>query len=226
MKHQVLNTQVQGLIEDVLTKEQQDGLTPANVRALLEEGNARFVAGEVTLRNHKEQVRRAAANQFPKAIVLSCVDSRVPVEDVFDRGIGDLFVARVAGNFINTDILGSMEFACKVAGAKYILVMGHSHCGAVRSAIDGVELGNITSMLSNIRPAVQSLPDHPEPRTSANEEFVNLVTEKNVRLSIENIRRDSSILREMELGGQIGIAGAIYDMNTGEVGFLDETARS
>ncbi len=225
MKNQLLNTKVKGLVEDVLTKEQQDELTPARVRALLEEGNARFAAGEVTLRNHKEQVRRAAVNQFPKAIVLSCIDSRVPVEDVFDRGIGDLFVARVAGNFVNADILGSMEFACKVAGAKYILVMGHSHCGAVRSAIDGVELGNITSMLSNIRPAVQSLPDHPEPRTSANEEFVNLVTQKNVRLSIENIRRDSSILREMEVGGEIGIAGAIYDMTTGEVRFLDETAR-
>ncbi len=225
MKNQLLNTKVEGLVEHVLTKEQQNELTSDRVRALLEEGNARFAAGEVTLRNHKEQVRRAAVNQFPKAIVLSCIDSRVPVEDVFDRGIGDLFVARVAGNFVNADILGSMEFACKVAGAKYILVMGHSHCGAVRSAIDGVELGNITSMLSNIRPAVQSLPDHPEPRTSANEEFVNLVTEKNVRLSIENIRRDSSILREMEVGGEIGIAGAIYDMTTGEVRFLDETAR-
>jgi len=200
--------------------------TPARVRALLEEGKARFAAGEVTVRNHKEQVRRAAANQFPIAIVLSCVDSRVSVEDVFDRGIGDLFVARVAGNFVNTDILGSMEFACNVAGAKYILVMGHSHCGAVHSAIDGVELGNITSMLSNIRPAVLSLFDQPEPRTSANEEFVNLVTEKNVRLSIENIRRDSSILRAMEIGGDIGIAGAIYDMTTGEVRFLDEAARS
>ena len=221
MPNQIFNTQVEGLVEDVLTKEQQDQLTPSHVRELLGEGNARFVAGEVTLRNHKEQVRRAAANQFPKAIVLSCVDSRVPVEDVFDRGIGDLFVARVAGNFVNTDILGSMEFACKVAGAKYILVMGHQHCGAVRSAIDGVELGNVTSMLANIRPAVQSFSDHPEPRTSANEDFVNLVTEKNVRLSIENIRCGSSILREMEVSGEIGIAGAIYDMTTGEVRFLD-----
>lgn len=226
MNKKILNTQVEGLVEDVLTKEQQDGLTPARVRELLEEGNARFVAGEVTLRNHKEQVRRSAVNQFPKAIVLSCIDSRVPVEDVFDRGIGDLFVARVAGNFVNTDILGSMEFACKVAGAKYILVMGHAHCGAVRSAIDGVELGNITALLSNIKPAVEGLSDYPKARTSANEEFVNLVTEKNVRMSIENIRRDSSILREMEVGGKIGIAGAIYDMTTGGVRFLGETPRS
>lgn len=143
------------LVESVLTKEEQDRLTPDKVLELLEEGNRRFVSGTLTSRDHSKQVREATKGQYPKAIILSCVDSRVPVEDVFDRGIGDVFVARVAGNFSNTDILGSMEFACKVSGSKLVLVLGHEHCGAVKGAIDGVELGNITPMLENIKPAVE-----------------------------------------------------------------------
>jgi carbonic anhydrase len=221
-KQKVLNTRTEGLVEDVLTREEQARLTPARVLELLKEGNERFVNGEVTLRNHKEQVRRAAANQFPKAIVLSCVDSRVPVEDVFDRGIGDVFVARVAGNFVNTDILGSMEFACKVSGAKLILVLGHEHCGAVRGAIDAVELGNITAMLENIKPAVESFAGYHGDKTSANEEFVHLVAQKNVQLNIDRIRQQSRILQEMEAAGEIDIVGAMYDMSTGQVSFLKE----
>lgn len=222
MEKQVLNTQTEGLVEDVLTREEQARLTPAKVLQLLQEGNARFVNGEVTLRNHKEQVRRAAANQFPKAIVLSCVDSRVPVEDVFDRGIGDMFVARVAGNFVNTDILGSMEFACKVSGAKLILVLGHEHCGAVKGAIDAVELGNITAMLEKIKPAVESFAGYENDETSANAEFVHLVAQKNVELNIAKIRQESPILQEMEAGGEITIVGAMYDMTTGQVSFMEE----
>jgi carbonic anhydrase len=220
-KKSVVNTQVGGLVEKVLTQEEQDRLTPTRVLELLKEGNERFANGEVTLRNHKEQVRRAAAGQFPKAIVLSCVDSRVPVEDVFDRGIGDMFVARVAGNFVNTDILGSMEFACKVSGAKLILVLGHERCGAVMGAIDAVELGNITAMLTNIQPAVNRFGDYDKDKTSANDEFVQMVAEENVRLNIARIRDESAVLREMEASGEIQIVGAMYGMDTGRVTFFD-----
>jgi len=214
-----MNTDVEGLVETVLTKADQDKLTPASVIELLKEGNRRFVAGEVTMRNHREQIRRAVASQYPKAIVLSCVDSRVPVEDVFDRGIGDMFVARVAGNFVNVDILGSMEFACKVSGSKVILVLGHEHCGAVKSAISNVKLGNITAMLDKIQPAVDAVADI-EPRTADNEAFVHAVTEKNVRLNIERIRAESPLLREMADSGAIAIVGAVYDMDNGTVDFL------
>ncbi|KAA1258823.1 Carbonic anhydrase 2 [Rubripirellula obstinata] len=216
-----LSTDRDGLIEEVLTKEQQDKLTPASVVETLKEGNARFVAGEVTVRNHKAQIRKAAVSQFPKAIILSCVDSRVPVEDVFDRGIGDLFVARVAGNFVNPDILGSMEFACHVSGAKVILVLGHEHCGAVKSAIDDVKLGNITEMLAKVMPAVKQTEGFDDDRSSKNADFVHAVTERNVRMTIDRIRDESEILRQMEDDDAILIVGAVYDMDDGTVSFLD-----
>ncbi len=215
-----MSTDRDGLIEDVLTQEQQAKLTPKEVIDLLRVGNGRFVAGEVTVRNHKAQIRKAALSQFPKAIVLSCVDSRVPVEDVFDRGIGDMFVARVAGNFVNADILGSMEFACKVSGSKVILILGHEHCGAVKSAIDGVELGNITEMLSKIEPAVKQVEGYEDDRSSKNEAFVHEVTEQNVKLNIQRIRDESPILRQMESDGEIAIVGGLYDMDNGKVTFL------
>ena len=208
-------------VERVLTRAEQDALTPDQVLNELKAGNQRFLSGTLTSRDHSAQVRDAASGQFPKAMVLSCVDSRIPVEDVFDRGIGDLFVARVAGNFENTDILGSMEFATKVSGAKVVLVLGHGECGAVKAAIDRAELGNITEMLGNIRPAIESLSDYEGDRTSANPEFVQMVVEKNVRLTVEDIRERSPILREMEAAGQIKIAGALYDMKTGVIQFLD-----
>lgn len=216
-----MSTDRDGLIEEVLTKEQQDRLTPERVIEMLLEGNSRFVAGEVTVRNHKAQIRKAVVSQHPKAIVLSCVDARVPVEDVFDRGIGDMFVTRVAGNFVNVDILGSMEFACHVSGAKVILVLGHEHCGAIKSAISGVELGNITEMLSKIQPAVDQLSNYSGEQSSANEQFVHEVTERNVRLNVQRIRDESPILQKMEAEGAIAIVGALYDMDNGEVTVLD-----
>ena len=211
----------EGLTETVLTKDQQDLLTPAGVIETLREGNARFVAGELTVRNHTAQIRQAVLSQYPKAIVLSCIDSRVPVEDVFDRGIGDIFVARVAGNFVNADILGSMEFACHVSGAKLILVLGHEHCGAIKAAIGGVQLGNITEMLSKIQPAVEQLSDYSGDRSSANEFFVHAVAVRNVTMNMQRIRDESEILRKMEADGAIAIVGAMYDMDNGEVTFVE-----
>jgi carbonic anhydrase len=209
-------------VERVLTKEERDKLTPDEVLQMLKDGNQRFVSGTLTSRDHSRQVRQAALGQYPKAVVLSCLDSRIPVEDVFDRGIGDVFVARVAGNFENIDILGSMEFGCKVAGSKLILVLGHEHCGAVKGAIDGVELGNITPMLKNISPAVQHFVDYEGDKSSKNEEFVHMVAEQNVRLTIADIRAQSEILKTMESEGEMKIVGGLYDMDTGTVTFLEE----
>lgn len=210
------------LKERVLTRAEQEALTPAEVLEMLRAGNRRFVAGTLTLRDHSSQVRKAALGQFPKAIVLSCVDSRVPVEDVFDRGIGDVFVARNAGNFVNVDVLGGMEFACKVAGAKLILVMGHEDCGAVKGAIDNVKLGNLTAMLKNIRPSVKEVAKKAGEGTSEDDRFVKKVTKQNVRDAIANIRKLSPILVDLEQQGQLKIVGAVYNMDTGEVDFLEQ----
>ena len=210
------------LIENVLTKEDQDKLTPDAVIDLLIQGNQRFVSGTLTSRNHSKQIRAATFGQYPKATILSCIDSRVPVEDIFDVGIGDIFVARVAGNFENSDILGSMEYANKVAGSKLILVLGHEYCGAVKSAIDGVELGNITLMLNNIKPAIEHFSKYRGNKTSKNEEFVHLVVGQNILETIDDIRKYSPILKEMEDNGEIKIVGGLYSMHTGEVIFLDK----
>ena len=218
---EIAKVEKQGLVEEVLTKEEQANLTPDRVIALLTEGNHRFVSGEMTLRNHNEQVRRAVAGQYPKAVVLSCLDSRIPVEDVFDRGIGDMFVARVAGNIVNVDILGSMEFACKVAGAKMILVMGHQHCGAIKGAIDDVRLGNLTTLLAKIKPAVALSQDFQGEKTSANPLYVKYVAENNVRLSLSNIRSRSPILRDLEEEGEIKIVGAFYRLTDGTLEFIE-----
>ena len=215
-----LDSSTIGLLEDVLTKEQQDALSPDEVIKMLEEGNIRFTNNDLTARNHSQQVRNSTLSQYPKAMVLSCVDSRVPVEDIFDRGIGDLFVARVAGNFVNEDILGSMEFATKVSGSKLILVMGHEHCGAIKAAVDDVKLGNITAMLQKIRPAVESVAYDGE-RNSKNDEFVHMVCENNVKNTIDQIRINSPILKEMEDKGEIKIVGAVYDMGNGKVVWLN-----
>lgn len=209
----------EGLMGNVLTKAEQDALTPDMIIQAFKEGNDRFMRNDLTKRNHSEQVRKSTYAQYPKAVILSCLDSRVPVEDVFDRGIGDIFVARVAGNFVNEDILGSMEFACKVAGSKVILVMGHEHCGALKAAIDDVKLGNITAMLSKIRPAVDVV-EYTGERTSKNIEFVEKVCESNVQYSINQIRKNSPILKEMEDNGEIKILGAVYDLDDGKVSVL------
>ncbi len=203
----------------VLTADQQTALTPEAILQTLKDGNADFVNDRLTIRNSSSRVRNAALGQFPKAVILSCLDSRVPVEDVFHRGIGDVFVARVAGNIENDDILGSMEFGTKVSGAKVILVLGHESCGAIKSAIDDVRLGNITALLSKIKPAVEKT-DFDGERNSANPEYVHEVCTKNVQVTMENIRRKSPILNEMERDGQLRIAGGVYDMGTGKVSFL------
>jgi carbonic anhydrase len=209
------------LKEKVLTAEEQKALTPDIVIQSLKDGNVRFMNNNLTSRDHSALVRDASAGQFPKAIVLSCVDSRVPVEDVFDRGIGDLFVARVAGNFSNEDILGSMEFACKVSGSKLILVLGHKSCGAIKAAIDNVKLGNITAMLTKITPAVAKSQDFKGEKTSKNDAFVEYVAKNNVKNTIATIRAKSPILKEMEAKGEIKIVGAYYDLNTGAVSFIE-----
>ena len=206
----------------VLTKTEQESLTPEKVLQEFKLGNERFNTGNITLREHSEEIRKAATGgQYPKAMVLSCLDSRVPVEDVFDQGIGDVFVGRVAGNFVNTDLLGSMEFACKVAGAKLIIVMGNQHCGAVKGAIDDVHLGNITSMLSNIKPAVTMSQNFIGEKTSSNESYVKTVAENNIRHTIGQIRAKSEILKEMEDKGQIKIVGAFYTLRTGKLEFVN-----
>lgn len=208
-----------GFTESVINQEQQAALTPDLVVKRLKDGNQNFVNNDLTERNHSKQVRSAVMGQYPKAIILSCVDSRVPVEDVFDKGIGDLFVARVAGNFVNEDILGSMEFACKVSGSKAIVVLGHENCGAVKAAVDDVKLGNITAMLEKITPAVASVSYEGE-RNSKNKEFVHMAAESNVKNTLEQIRINSPILKEMETKGEIKIVGAMYDMDNGKVSWL------
>lgn len=208
------------LVEKVLTREEQAALTPDSVLQMLKDGNRRFMNDNLTARLHSAQVRIAAGGQFPKAVILSCLDSRIPVEDVFDKGIGDLFVARVAGNIVNEDILGSMEYGCKVSGAKLVVVMGHSECGAVKSAIDNVQLGNITALLKKIQPAVDSTTSMDGNKSSKNKEYVDMVCKKNVELTIQNIRNRSVILRDMEKNGEIKMVGAVYDVATGKVTFL------
>ncbi len=209
-----------GIVQEVLTQEERDALTPDDVLESFKEGNKRFINNNLTARDHSAQVRKSATGQFPKAVVLSCLDSRVPVEDVFDRGIGDIFVGRVAGNFVNEDLLGSMEFGCKVSGSKLILVLGHEHCGAIIAAVDDVRLGNITAMLTKIRPAVDKVVYEGD-RTSKNEEFVAKVCESNILNTINEIRAKSPILKEMEDNGQIKIVGGVYEMDTGIVTFME-----
>lgn len=198
------------------TKETQENLTPADAHRILVEGNKRFMQNVKAHRNLQEQVLETSAGQFPFAVVLSCIDSRVPAELVFDQGIGDIFSVRVAGNIINEDVLGSMEYGCKVAGSKIVVVMGHTKCGAVTAACNNVELGNITTLLQKIKPAV-AIYDKGE--TPMSEETIEKVALKNVLLSISQIRKRSPILAEMEEKGEIEIVGAIYSVSNGEVTF-------
>lgn len=199
------------------TKESQDKLTASDAIQLLKEGNNRFVAHMEVNRDLLKQVDQTSAGQFPFAAVLSCIDSRVPVELVFDQGIGDVFSARVAGNIVNEDVLGSIEYACKVAGSKAIVVLGHSKCGAVTAACKGVELGNITALLSKIQPAVNEIKPTVDDFTA---DAIETVSIANVKHSIANIRKDSPILAEMEENGDIQIIGAIYQVDSGKVVWL------
>lgn len=204
-----------------ITKAVQDTLTPASVLEDLMAGNARFTSNQSQGVDNSALVSQTTGGQFPKAVVLSCIDSRVPVETVLDQAIGDIFVARVAGNFENTDILGSMEYSCKVAGSKLVLVLGHEACGAVKAACDGVELGNITSMLSNIMPAVHKSSEEVEGEAnSSNPAFVAATVANNVSLTMDRIREKSPILKEMEDAGEINIVGGVYSLQTGKVELL------
>ncbi|QOD59714.1 carbonic anhydrase [Polaribacter haliotis] len=204
-----------------LNKNAQDNLNPNDVLTNLLDGNRRFINNTLENVDYNALVKDTVGGQYPKAVVLSCIDSRVPVEQVFDQTIGDIFVARVAGNFENTDILGSLEYSCAVAGSKLVLVLGHESCGAVKAACDGVELGNITAMLDNIIPAVKKSSEEVDGEAnSSNKEFVAKTVENNVLLTIDRIREKSSILQEMEDNGDIKIVGGVYSLQTGEVTML------
>lgn len=201
-----------------ITQEIQNEFTPSGVITDLMEGNNRFINNETQAVDNSALIKQTTGGQFPKAVILSCIDSRVPVETIFDQAIGDVFVARVAGNFENTDILGSMEYSCKVAGSKLVFVLGHESCGAVKAACDGVELGNITALLGNILPAVkQSSNEVDGELNSSNKEFVAKTIENNVKLTIDRIREKSPILKEMEDDGDIKIVGGVYSLHTGKV---------
>ena len=205
------------------TRETQATMTPSKALAFLKEGNQRFQSNLKANRNLLDQVNDTSEGQFPFATILSCIDSRVSAELVFDQGLGDIFSIRIAGNFINEDILGSMEFASKLAGTKLIVVLGHTSCGAIKGACDHARLGNLTALIKKIEPSVEAVkePSDENLRNSKNLEFVDKVAEKNVNLAMTNIRRQSPVLAEMEKNGEIKIVGAMYDVSNGEVVFYE-----
>ncbi len=206
------------------TFETQATMTPEKALQYLKEGNIRFQNNLKANRNLLEQVNDTSEGQFPFATILSCIDSRVSAELIFDQGLGDIFSVRIAGNFINEDILGSLEFACKLAGSRIVLVLGHTACGAIKGACDDAKMGHLTQMISKIKPAVKAVqePKDESQRNSANIEFVDAVSEANVHLAIANIRSLSPILKEMEDNNEIQIYGGMYDINNGAVNFFHE----
>ena len=206
-----------------LTKEMQAKISPVQAIELLKEGNKRFVNNLKVNRNLLQQANETSDGQHPFAVILSCIDSRTSAELIFDQGLGDIFSVRIAGNIINEDILGSMEFGCKVAGSKIIVVLGHTKCGAVKGACDHVEMGNLTALLSKIQPAVYDENTIKENRNSGNDEFVEKVSTINVKRTVHAILERSTILKEMIEGGQIGIVGGTHDITTGEVTFYQDT---
>ena len=203
------------------TKEMQDNISPQEAIEKLVEGNLRFTQNMSINRNFLQQAEETESGQYPFAVILSCIDSRAPTEIIFDQGIGDIFNIRIAGNIINEDILGSMEFGCKVAGAKLIVVLGHTHCGAIKGACDDVEMGNLTALIKKIKSSVESEKSIQENRSSSNPDFVSKVTKINVNASIEGIVEKSPILKEMVEEGKINILGAMLDISTGKVSLLD-----
>ncbi|MEJ6712198.1 MAG: carbonic anhydrase family protein [Flavobacteriales bacterium] len=205
------------------SKESQNLMTPESSLTTLVEGNTRFQQNQRADRNLLEQVKTTSTGQFPFTTILSCIDSRVSSELIFDQGIGDLFSIRIAGNFANTDVLGSMEFACKLAGTKLLVVLGHTACGAVKGACDDAKLGNLTSMLAKIKPAVKATiePADVSIRNSSNTVFVNDVSTKNVELTIDYILENSPVLKEMQSDGSIKVIGAMYDITSGKVTFYE-----
>lgn len=202
------------------SKSTQQATTPQMALQMLKDGNNRFVQGKSLNCDHMKQVKATGDGQFPFAAIVGCIDSRASNELIFDQGVGDIFSARVAGNFVNDDMIGSLEFACAAAGAKLIVVVGHTECGAVKGACDDVVLGNLTQTLANIKPAVAAVIGHDADRSSANAAFVQAVADKNVELTLERLRERSSILRGMADRGEIGLAGAMYDVHTGRVHFV------
>lgn len=207
----------------VHTKETQSTMTPRKALLFLKEGNVRFQGNLKAQRNLLNQVLATRFGQYPFAIILSCIDSRVPAELVFDQGLGDIFSVRIAGNFVNEDILGSMEFACKLAGTKLVVVLGHTSCGAVKGACDHARLGNLTKLIQKIEPAVDAVTEPKEEnlRNSKNLVFVDEVAKKNVEMTIENITKQSEVLKEMEAVGEIKIIGGMYDISNGKVNFYE-----
>lgn len=199
-----------------LTKNVQASITPDAAIAILKEGNTRFVAGKPLVRDVKAQVAQTALGQYPFASIVACIDSRSAPEQVFDLGVGDVFTARVAGNTVNEDILGSLEYAAKVAGSRVIVVLGHTSCGAIKGACDDVKMGNLTALLAKYKPAVSAAKTEGE-RSSKNHKFVDEVTELNVKQTLDKIRAQSSILKDMEAQGKIRIVGALYDTSSGKV---------
>lgn len=202
-------------------KTSQNEITPVIALQYLKDGNSRFLNNTSVDRDYQSQVKETSTGQFPFAIVLSCVDSRIPTEIIFDQGIGDFFSARIAGNFVNEDILGSMEFACKLSGAKLIVVLGHTACGAIKGACDNAELGNLTGLLDKLKPAVNIVEtEEGADRSSNNTVFVNDVALKNIEITIEDIKNKSDVLNEMFKNKEIDIVGGLYKVETGEVNFL------
>ena len=207
-----------------LNKELQSSITPRKALEILKEGNNRFINNLKAHRNLLEQANETRDGQWPFATILSCIDSRTSAELIFDQGLGDVFSVRIAGNIVNTDILGSMEFACKVAGSKLIVVLGHTKCGAVKGACDHVEMGNLTELLSKIQPAVYQEKTTSENRNSSNSTFVENVAEINVKRNVKNIIERSFVLEQMIENGEIGIVGAMHNIETGEVSFYEEVS--
>jgi carbonic anhydrase len=214
-----LNFQLSASLSRSLSKEERDSMAPSYVIEELKKGNERFRTGKMTPRDYLAEKRASATGQYPAVVILGCVDSRVPAEIVFDAGIGDAFIGRVAGNVVNDDMLGSMEFGCAVSGSKVILVLGHTACGAIKGAIDDVELGNLTGLLARIKPAITATKFEGE-KSSKNAAYVDAVAETNVKLTQAQIRRRSPILEDLEKKGSISIAGAMYDLATGKATFL------
>ncbi len=206
-----------------INKETQSSITPRRALEILQEGNNRFVRNLKENRNLLEQVNDTRDGQWPFAIILSCIDSRTSAELIFDQGLGDVFSVRIAGNIVNTDILGSMEFACKIAGSKLIVVLGHSKCGAVKGACDHIEMGNLTELLSKLQPAVYQEKETQKERNSSNMTFVENVAEINVKRSVKNIIERSFILEQMVENGEIGVVGAMHNIDTGKVEFYKDT---
>lgn len=219
----VLIVSLSFVVQGQTTKTEQEALSPQAVLDELLAGNKKYTDGKILEQDIKKRIAKTTKSQHPKAVILSCIDSRVSVELVFNQGIGDVFVGRVAGNIENEDQLGSMEYAAKFAGSKVVMVLGHTSCGAIKGACDGIEVGNLTTLLKKMKPAVKGVKGHEkEGRNSKNKQFVNEVVKKNVILTVKDIRQRSAVLADLEKAGKIIIVGAVYDIETGKVSLVSQ----